>query len=212
MISAVKVCGVTTVDDADAAIDAGANYLGLIFVESSPRKVDVSDAHKIVEKAKGRAKVVAVVKDSPIKMVRDIVSELAVDFVQFHGAESPEYIKAMNVPAIKVFEVSPMLNRDSLRRYEDLVEFVLFDRPKGDNSPYWLDFAIQKVDDLHLKRLPYFFAGGLTVVNVSDVVRRLHPHAVDVASGVESQPGVKDVQKMVDFVKAVREAETKCGH
>ena len=212
MIPAVKICGITRVEDADAAIDAGAGYVGLIFAESSPRKVDLSVAQAIVKTVKGRVKVVAVFKDNPVKSVKDVVAKLEVDLVQFHGAELPEYVRAVGAPAMKVFEISPVLNLDSIRRYEGLIRYLLFDRPKGDDSPYWLDFAVQKISNIHQMLSPYFFAGGLTADNVADVVRRLNPYAVDVASGVESQPGIKDAQKMKEFCNAVREAGAKCGH
>ncbi|HEY9676821.1 MAG TPA: phosphoribosylanthranilate isomerase [Drouetiella sp.] len=206
MSTGVKICGITNAQDARDAIAAGAEFLGFIFVQSSDRAVDESGAKAILPEVRGKAKIVGVFRNSAIEEVNRLASLLNFDFVQLHGNESPEYCSEVNAPVIKVIEITADADLDSLRanlgRYSK-ASYILFDKPKGLDFDQWLDFAVEKV-----AAIPsigeYFFAGGLNHTNVKGVLARISPTFVDVASGVEKAPGVKDVTKMNAFCNAVK--------
>ena len=214
MIPAIKICGVTSLADAETAIACGASYIGLIFAESSPRKVDQSSAQQIAQAVKGRVKVVGVFKDADEKVVENVYSSVGLDLVQYHGSESPAFIRSLALPSMKAFEIDKGFAWDKVRAYEGLLEMILLDRPKSGFSADWLTQAIAvtatKPDDTP----PCIFAGGLTPENVRSVISHLSGriHGVDVASGVEKEPGVKDISKVEQFCKVVKEEAMRCAH
>ncbi len=234
MSKAIKICGITNLVDAQAATAAGATYLGLIFVESSPRKVDHKTAQAIAQALRGKAKLVGVFKDSSSAEIAKTFTEVGLDLVQYHGCESPEQIVRLSFPAIKALTIDQQFNWDNARRYQDSVELLLLDRPKQDSSPGWLDEALSITRTAPADIPPFFFAGGLTPDNVQSVVKILidttggatskHDltgvastrissfYGVDVASGIEREPGIKDPVKLERFCKLVREDTEKCVH
>jgi phosphoribosylanthranilate isomerase len=206
-MTSIKICGITNVYDAHNAITAGANYLGFIFVPSSDRSIDESKAREVLQAVSGRVKTVAVFKNSPLSDVNRLAKSLQFDFIQLHGSESPEYCQSIDGPVIKAIEINPDCDVDSLRSQVALYKncaYILFDRPKGLDVTSWLDEAIDKVEAL-ADSSPYFFAGGLNHTNVRRILNRISPHALDVASGVESAPGVKNMDKMIAFCDAVND-------
>lgn len=202
----IKICGITNLEDAKNAIIAGASHLGFIFVSKSPRAISEEFAGEILPQLRSTAKTVAVFKDSPLDEVNRIAKSLEFDFVQLHGSESPEFCGQVNFPVIKALEINPTMSVEELsacvEQYADC-HAVLFDKPKQLQLDSWLENAVEKVADLKLSSR-YFFAGGLTQQNVKQVVSRLEPPAVDVASGVETAPGKKDSAKMVAFCSAIK--------
>ncbi len=230
MSTNIKICGITSLDDALAAIDAGADYLGLIFAQSSPRRVEKAAAKEIIAALEGRAKVVGVFKDQELDYVADLAQLLALDFVQCHGAESADYVRQLPAKVIRTIELEGFDADDPdqeqagarLRQSKELIEMwqgeaamMLFDRPKSLFDPNWYQRAMQQVIAIKPLRLPFFFAGGLSAENVSEVVVALEPFGVDVASSVESAPGKKDVDKMNDFCRAVKRdcgGVSACAH
>lgn len=203
----IKICGITNSRDALNAIAAGADWLGFIFVDSSARKIDEVAAKAVIEAVGGRAKTVAVFRNSPIEDVKRIAQNLKFDYVQLHGSESPEFCRSVAAPVIKVVEIAANVDVAELARLLDSYDFcdyILFDKPKDLDFSDWLVMAIERVGCLNLKR-PYFFAGGLNYANVVEVVTCISPFGVDVASGVESAPGVKEIEKMNAFCGAVRD-------
>ncbi len=206
-MTSIKICGITNVSDAQNAITAGAHYLGFIFVPSSDRSIDESMAREVLQAVAGRVKTVAVFKNSPLAEVNRLAKSLQFDFVQLHGSESPEYCQTVDGPVIKAIEISLDCDLDHLRSQVFLYKncaYILFDRPKGLDVGSWLDEAIDKVEAL-TDNSPYFFAGGLNHTNVRRILNRITPHALDVASGVESAPGVKNMDKMIAFCDAVND-------
>jgi phosphoribosylanthranilate isomerase len=207
----IKICGITRVEDAKAALAAGASYIGLIFVDSSPRRVDDHTAMTIIKAVKGRARIVGVFKDSSKKFILKKVSNLQLDMVQCHGDESPEFLDSLGVPSIKAIELKKGFKWDGPVSYAGSVEYILFDRPKGEDLPGWFDRAVKKMRSAPKNLPPFFFAGGLTPDNVAEVVRETKPYAVDVASGIEKEPGIKDASKLKSFCRAVKEEAGKCA-
>lgn len=224
MSKAIKVCGITNLTDAHAAMAAGADYLGLIFVEASPRKVDYNTARAIAQALRGKIKLVGVFKDSSSAEIAGTFTEVGLDLVQYHGCESPEQIVSLSLPAIKAITIDEHFKWATVQSYKNSVEFILLDRPKQDSSPDWFDRALAIAKAAPNDIPPYFFAGGLTPDNVQNVIRSLTTttsttsdyvspgtvgikrspfYGVDVASGIEREPGIKDPVKLERFCKGV---------
>ncbi|MBX7221220.1 MAG: phosphoribosylanthranilate isomerase [Blastocatellia bacterium] len=194
----VKICGITNLSDAEMAVAAGADFLGLILVPESPRSVRVETAREIVRSVAGKVRTVGVFRNQARDFVTECIGSIGFDYVQLHGCETPDECLGFSVPVIKALEISPKLTADVIELYRAKVEFLLFDRPKHGASPEWLAQAMDFLGKQN--ELPdYFFAGGLTAENVKPVAERLNPFGIDVASGVEKAPGMKDKRKVKAF-------------
>jgi phosphoribosylanthranilate isomerase len=219
----IKVCGITNPDDALAAMEAEADYLGLIFVSASPRSVSEAEAQAIVDAARRQdrpVKLVGVFQNAlPAEMGR-IIGTLGLDFAQLHGDESLKICEALSVPVIKALTIQPgMLPEAVIRLLEcyapstgSNIRSVLLDTPKtaGATAHAWVrvaDLLLHESVQARLQTMPYFLAGGLAPETVGQVVERFSPDGVDVASGVESAPGRKDHDKLRAFCRAVRHIE-----
>jgi phosphoribosylanthranilate isomerase len=219
----IKVCGITNPDDALAAMEAGADFLGLIFVPASPRSTSEAQAQAIVEavRRQGRlVKLVGVFQNAlPAEMGR-IIGMLGLDFAQLHGDESLKICEALPVPVIKALTVQRGMLPEAVIRllecYAPLagsnIRSVLLDTPKtADATTHaWVqvaDLLLHESVQARLRKMPYFLAGGLAPETVGQVVERFSPDGVDVASGVESMPGQKDHDKLRAFCRAVRHVE-----
>jgi phosphoribosylanthranilate isomerase len=193
----VKVCGVTRVEDALVAAQAGAAAVGLNFYPPSPRCVSVDTARAIVAALPPSICPVGVFVDEPREHVAEIARTVGLRALQFHGNESPADCGGWSLKVIKALRVR---DRDSLAavpRYP--VDFILLDayvegRPGGTGSPFAWDLAVA------CERSRLILAGGLTPDNVAEAVRTVRPAAVDVASGVESMPGIKDAAQIRRFI------------
>lgn len=192
----VKICGITNLADAQAAVEAGADALGLVFAPS-PRRIDADLARSIVAALSPRAVFVGVFRDAPIEEVHRMADQVGFDGVQLHGEESPEYCVKVNRCAIKRFEIDESL-RERLPSYR--VFASLLDPGAGSGQAFPWE---------HAMGLPHriIVSGGLTPQNVAEPIRLLRPFGVDVASGVEALPGRKDHVKVREFIRAVREAD-----
>jgi phosphoribosylanthranilate isomerase len=199
----VKICGVRSVEDARAAVDAGADFLGLNFVATSPRRVDVATARAIAA-AVGATPVVGVFVDAPRDEVCRIAADVPLAGLQFHGDESPDACRGWGQWTIKALRARP--GDDVAARaaaYETtylLLDAWVAGTAGGTGVP--LDPACAA--DLPAERL--FLAGGLRPDTVAGAVRRVRPYAVDVASGVERSPGVKDHAKIREFIRRAKAA------
>lgn len=193
MIVKVKICGVRTLEAAQVAIEAGADYLGFNFVPSSRRFIKPEQALEIINKIKGKLKIVGVFQNADIKMVNQLVKQLDLNFVQLHGQESPEYIKHIQSKLIKVINSFNETNSYT-------VDYFLLDRMKqGEGEMVNVDEAM-----LTANKYPIFLAGGLTPENVAGVVKKIQPFGVDVASGVETN-GKQDIEKIKAFIISAKE-------
>lgn len=200
----IKICGITSVEDAQLAVSAGANYLGLIFVDTSPRRVSLEAAIAIQNAIKGKAKIVGVFQNSSPAAIKACWEQVGFDLVQLHGQERIEDYSTLPVPLMRVLSLDmEALPAESLQTLKGPAQYLLLDRPKTSTCSDWLTGALAylaSIDDCP----PLFFAGGLTADNVTSVISQVRPHGVDVASGIEARPGVKDPQKLRAFCQAVQ--------
>jgi phosphoribosylanthranilate isomerase len=216
----IKICGTTNLEDALIVVDAGADALGFVFYEKSPRKIDVASAREIVKNLPPGIERVGVFVDEPVENILKTVAQAGLTAVQLHGAESrePEYISALKAGRdLKVFLVLPATEigggLESNVNGEAGVNAVFFDSgtpqlPGGTGKAFDWKNAAPGVEAIR-KKLKVVVAGGLNSNNVADAIRILKPWGVDVASGVEARPGKKDLQKVRSFINAVRNLEEK---
>jgi phosphoribosylanthranilate isomerase len=200
----VKICGITTVDDAEAAVDAGADLIGLNFVPGTPRCLQLGDAEKIAARVQGRAERVAVFRDADPRDIERVLRRVDVERIQLHGDEQPEEVQMIELPTIKALRGA---DEEAAERY--LGSILLLDHPTrgGGQGQVW-NWADAGVLIEH--GYDVILAGGLDPENVAQAIEDVGdvlPWGVDVATGVESEPGRKDVAKMRAFVEAVRRAE-----
>jgi phosphoribosylanthranilate isomerase len=215
MPAKVKICGIKTDEALDAALDAGAFYIGLVFFAKSPRNVDLATAARLAKRARGRAQVVALVVDADDRLMDDIVDQVAPDMFQLHGKETPERVAEIAMrtkrPVMKAISVAS--EADALRgvaAYQLAADLILFDAkpPKGAELPGGNGVAfdwsfIQQAKE----QTSYMLSGGLTADNVAEAIRQTGAYNVDVSSGVESAPGVKDAGLIRRFLEAVKTAK-----
>lgn len=198
----VKICGVTTPEDALAAIDAGADYVGLNFHPPSARWVEPERARWVREALGDRVKVVGVFVDRRAAEVQTIAESFALDLVQLHGQESADDFVDFPFPLVRAVRVKDASSLEALMDWKNAAAVVLdgVGRP-GAFGGEAFDWSLAQ----HPLTAPLWLAGGLTVDNVGEAIRAVRPALVDVASGVEWAPGRKDPALMKAFVKAVRE-------
>lgn len=203
----IKICGVRTVKDALAAMEAGADLIGFNFYPKSPRYVEVGMCRNImaVVRRYPRVTCVGVFVNASLAEIRATIDTLGLNLVQLHGDETPELLRSLNGQAYKAFRGIPA----DIPGYErqDAPMFLVDAAVKGLYGGSGVTADWTGAAEL-AKKYPLLLAGGLTPENVADAVRRVKPWGVDVASGVESAPGEKDAGKMVEFVKKVRAAES----
>lgn len=200
----VKICGLTRPADAENAIDAGADMLGLNFVPSSPRFIDITTARAIAHATRGRARLVGVFADEDAARIRQIAANVPLDFLQLHGQETPEFVTAIGPNAFKAIAVGSNDDVEFARTYPG--DLLLVDaRIAGQLGGTGVRLDPALVAPLARER-SILLAGGLRPENVADAVRHVRPRGVDVASGVETSPGIKDEQMMRKFVAEARRA------
>lgn len=206
----VKICGITSAADAQAAIDAGANLLGFNFYPKSPRRIEEAKAAEIRQKLPKKVKAVGIfVNWLPAEVIR-LRTSLTLDAVQLHGDESPETVAriALVVPVIKAFRVEPEFPLTILEEYSQAFAFLfdaaLTDQYGGTGRTTDWDAARRAAAKHRI-----ILAGGLKVENVAAAVRIVRPYGIDVASGVESSPARKDPGLLREFIQEVRRAERK---
>lgn len=209
----VKICGVTTVEATDAAIRAGADYLGLNFHPASPRYLPPEKARALAAHARGRIRLVALLVDPDDEAVATVTAAVKPDFLQFHGNEAPARVGEVRartgVGAIKVLPVAEIADLSAVPMYEQVADMLLFDAkaPKGADRPggHGTAFDWRLLAGRRFSR-PWLLAGGLDPENVARAIRTAEAPGVDVSSGVESAPGVKDAEKIRAFITAARNA------
>ena len=201
----VKICGIKTLKDALAAIEAGADYLGFNFYPISVRFIEKSACAEITSTLKRehpQIKLVGVFVNSPVDEVKDILQTCHLDLAQLHGDETPEAFAQLASHAFRAFRGIPESNAGYER--SEAPSMLIDAAVKGvyGGSGVTADWAAAA---RLAQQYPLLLAGGLTPENVADAVRQVQPWGVDVASGVESAPGEKDAGKMSAFVKAVKQ-------
>jgi len=210
----VKICGLSTAEALDVALDAGADMVGFVFFLPSPRHVSLEAVRPLGLRAHGRAQKVALTVDATDDTLAAIVDALAPDMLQLHGRESPERVAAVKARfGVPVMKALPIAGRDDLapiRDYRNVADRLLFDAraPREATRPGGLGKAF----DWHLlenldRGLAFMLSGGLDADNVAEALGITHARAVDVSSGVERAPGEKDPDKIRAFIRAARAAE-----
>lgn len=199
----VKICGVTNVSDGLAAAAAGADMIGLMLYERSPRHISFSTAAEIARALPPHVVKVGVFVNPSAEAVQRTIAECGVSLLQFHGDESPDFCTQFGVMSLKAFRVRDTASLAALPGYQTdawLLDAFSPDALGGTGKKFNWELALEA------KKLgrPIFLAGGLTPGNVAEAVRRVQPFAVDVSSGVESAPGKKDPAKVRAFITAAK--------
>jgi phosphoribosylanthranilate isomerase len=213
MSVSAKICGVSTPEAVRAALDGGAAYLGFMFFAASPRNLAVEAAARLAEPVRGRAKIVAVTVDPSDAELDRIAAGLRPDVLQLHGKETPNRVREVaaraGVAVIKVVPVSEARDLDRAADYDGVAEHLMFEgrppkdatRPGGTGSSFdWSLLAGRRF------RRPWFLAGGLDPWNLAEAVQQSGAPIVDVSSGVERGPGLKDPALITAFLDAARKA------
>jgi phosphoribosylanthranilate isomerase len=216
MSSIVKICGLSTPSALEAALVAGADMVGFVFFEKSPRHVSLDQAAELGRKARGRAKIVALTVDAGDDALKDIVAILAPDVLQLHGRETPVRVaaiaKTFGVATMKAIGVAAAEDLAAAKDYAGVADLTLFDAkppkdaklPGGNGAPFdWRLFERASLDGR------YLLSGGLNADNVAEAIALSSALGVDVSSGVESAPGVKDNARIAAFVGRARAAFAK---
>jgi phosphoribosylanthranilate isomerase len=213
MTPVVKICGLSTPATLDAALDAGADMVGFVFFPKSPRHVDWATARALGRQARGRAKIVALSVDADDDTLKRIADALAPDLLQLHGRESPERVKRIGElcarPTMKAIGVAARADFAAAEPYEGVADFLLIDAkpprdaalPGGNGRPF--DWSLAR--DFRIPR-PWLLSGGLDPETVEAAIAESRARGVDVSSGVETAPGVKDAGRIRAFVAAARRA------
>ena len=207
MALAVKICGLTRETDVDAAVDAGANLVGFVFFPPSPRSISVARAAELTKRVPKDVIKVALSVDADDALLADITANAGIDMMQFHGSEPPQRVAEARarygLPMMKALAIAGAKDVDRARRYEAVADWLMFDAkpPRSATRPGGnaLAFDWQLVAGESWKK-PWLLAGGLTPENVREAVRVSGAAALDVSSGVEDEPGIKNAGKIRQFI------------
>lgn len=200
-----KICGITRIEDALAAVEAGADAIGLVFYGKSPRAVSIEQAAAIVQALPPFVTSVGLFVDMPRDQLQQLLQRLPLDLLQFHGDESPADCEGHGRPYIKALRVRPGEDVAAAMAPYAGARGILLDTfvegvPGGTGASF--DWSLVPEDAAK----PIILAGGLDADNVATAIRQVRPHAVDVSGGVEASKGIKDAGKIRAFVRAVRDA------
>jgi phosphoribosylanthranilate isomerase len=206
MRTRVKICGITRCQDAQLAVDAGADAIGLVFYEKSPRFVSNEQAAEICNEIPAFVSRVALFKDAEQAFVESVLARVEIELLQFHGSETPGYCEQFDRPYIKAIGMKGIEHdagflMSSAETFQSAKALLLDGHAPGEAGGSGESFdwaAISKIDT------PVVLAGGLTVENVHQAINLVHPYAVDVSSGVERLPGIKDKEKLAAFMEQVK--------
>lgn len=202
MHTRIKICGIKHLDDALKAVECGADAIGLIFVEKSPRYSSLAAARVVAESLPPFVTVVGLFMDTPAETVREALKVVPLNLLQFHGDEPPAYCDQFGLPYIKVLKMRDNVNVVAFAQEYPNAAGILLDtyHEKGGGTGQTFDWSLIPED----MPLPLILAGGLNPKNVASAVERVKPYAVDVSSGVESEPTIKDHKKIEQFIKEVQ--------
>ncbi|MDR6872521.1 phosphoribosylanthranilate isomerase [Bosea sp. BE125] len=208
---AVKICGLSTPETLAVALDAGADMIGLNFHPKSPRFVTIEQAIALAAMARGRAEIVALIVDWDETQAMRLVEALKPDWLQLHGRETPEQLRALKaatgLPVMKALGIAGTEDLAAVEAHRGVADRILLDAkppkdaayPGGHGRPF--DWSLLAELDPGLR---FMLSGGLDPANVAEAIRITRPAGVDVSSGVETAPGVKDAGRIRDFIAAAR--------
>ncbi|WP_311032693.1 phosphoribosylanthranilate isomerase [Mesorhizobium koreense] len=206
----IKICGLRTEEALAAALAGGASHVGFIFFPKSPRNIEPAEAGRLRRLADGKAKAVAVTVDADDAALDGIVNAVAPDVLQLHGSESPARVTELKarygLSVMKALSIRERSDLDRIADYAGIADRLLFDAkpPKGAELPGGNGLAfdwrlLSGVDPA----IPYMLSGGLNASNITEALAIAQPSGIDISSGVESAPGVKDVRLIEAFFRAV---------
>lgn len=198
----VKICGIKTLDAAQAAVDSGADALGFVFYSQSPRYITPEQAQVLIEQLPPFVSKVGLFVNASEGEVRSVLAEVQLDVLQFHGQEDLDYCQQFNKPYIKAIGVRSQSSLTAELMHYPSASALLLDAYDevllgGTGQNFNWDWFPRKHNQ------PLILAGGLTPLNVLQAIQQTHPYAVDVSSGVESSKGIKDVELIRAFIKAI---------
>jgi phosphoribosylanthranilate isomerase len=207
----VKICGLSSAATLDVALESGADMVGFVFFEPSPRNLSTGAARALAAEVRGRAKKVALTVDAEDAKLQAIVEALAPDILQLHGKETPQRVRTIRarfgIPVMKAIGVASPADLAKTEAYAEAADTLLFDAkpapeavlPGGNGQAF--DWSILKG---FAADRPWMLSGGLDATNVAEALTATGARAVDVSSGVESAPGMKDPARIAAFIAAVR--------
>jgi phosphoribosylanthranilate isomerase len=210
----IKICGLNTPEALDVALESGADMVGFVFFPPSPRHIGPELARNLSARVKGQAAKVALIVDASNEFLSMVVDALKPDILQLHGKETPERVgmirSRFGLPVMKALPIAVRADLSPIRQYAQVADRLLFDarapenatRPGGLGKTF--DWTLLKGLDV---KLPYMLSGGLDAGNVAEALRITRAPGVDVSSGVERMPGVKDVAKIRAFIRTARAAD-----
>ena len=208
----VKICGIKTPAILDAAIEAGADMVGFVHFTRSPRHVSIEDLATLIGEARGRVETCVLLVNPDNSCVAEVAA-LGPDWIQLHGPESPHRVEAIRAEAgVEIIKAVPIGSAEDVKNiasFVDVADRILLDAkpPKGADRPGGLgdtfDWALLEGLD---PSIPFLLSGGLTPQTVAEAIRTVRPFGVDVSSGVESAPGVKDKRLIEAFIRNARAA------
>ena len=201
----IKICGLTREDDALFCADQGADFLGFIFVPSTPRFIEperaVTIAAKVRERGEQRPKIVGVFRDASSDYIREIGNLVGLDLVQLQGSESNDQARELGLPVVKTLRVGETLPDTQCCPSADWLLFDTYDERRAGGTGRSFEWSLLAQYE---RSKPFFLSGGLTPENVVAGISLVRPDAIDLASGVESEPGVKDHDKVARLFERVR--------
>ncbi len=206
----VKICGLSTPETLQTAIESGARFVGFVFYPPSPRNVSLDTAFELARAVPTGVRTVGLFVNPDDALLDRVLTGVQLDMVQLHGDETPERITDIKsrfpIQIMKAIRVATKDDLNDLESFEEVADWILFDaRPEGAKLPggtgQTFDWTI--LQNRRMKK-PWMLSGGLNESNVKEALRILNPDAVDISSGVESAPGQKDTQKIKTFINAVK--------
>ncbi len=209
----VKICGLKTPEALDAALESGADLVGFVFFTPSPRHLGLGAARMLGEHVQGRARKVALTVDANDETLLGIVNALKPDMLQLHGKETPDRVvqvrSRFNLPVMKALPIATRADLSPVREYAQVSDQLIFDAraPKEATRPGGLGKSFDWTLLAGIKPgVPFMLSGGLDAGNVAEALQITRAPGVDVSSGVESAPGVKDSGRIREFIRAARTA------
>ncbi len=212
MRTRIKICGITRIEDAQAAVNAGVDALGFIFYPKSPRNIDPKSARKIIDQLPPFVNVVGVFVDKNREELEEIIQYCRLEYVQLHGNESPKYCErvvrfAAPCQVLKAFRVGVETDNEAFGLYNEHTRGFLLDTyEKGKVGGTGNSFDWSLISRLDIQK-PYILAGGLSKDNIVQAIETVRPYGVDINSGVEESPGIKDHNKIAEVVTLVRDCD-----
>ncbi len=200
----IKICGLTREEDALLCAEHGADFLGFIFVPSSPRHVEPERAAEIASKVREREvppSIVGVFRDSSVGYIGEIAALVGLDLVQLQGSEPDEDVRSLGLPVIKTYRVGESLPDTTAHSSAQWVLFDTYDERRAGGTGRRFDWSLLSN---YPRTKPFFLSGGLSPDNVGAAISLVRPDGIDLSSGVEAEPGIKDHAKVARFFERIR--------